>query len=100
MTITVPSIAGLPVASNVFGLASANPWMAGFSALRSLLGGSSVKVSKAAASGESLSGQADFLGKNNIRLKKSLVDLTDPLDTVIIAAAVVGAIYAYKKFLR
>lgn len=100
MTITVPSVAGLPTVSNVFGLASGNPYLAGFQMLSSLFGGGKVDISKGGAGGFADSGSADFFGQNSLKLKKPVIDLTSPVNVALTAAVLVGAVYVYKKYLR
>jgi hypothetical protein len=82
------------------GMASGNPYLAGFQAITSIFGGSSVKVSKAGASGQANSGLADFGNDDSIGLGKNLIDFSDPKSVLIAGAVLVGVIYAFKKIKR
>jgi hypothetical protein len=89
-----------PASEGVAGiLGSSNPY--GFIAqtVLSALSAPNIKISGAAASGQTVSGQADFTGSNNVTIKKA-VSLKNPLHVALIAGAVVAAVYAYKKYVR
>jgi hypothetical protein len=100
MTITVDKIAGLPTSYGGYGVAAANPYMAGLQVLSGLFGGSKVDISKAGASGSAFSGEADFFGSNRVNLKNKMVDLKSPQSVLILAVGLVGSIYIYKKYIR
>lgn len=97
------SIAGTSVTSGA-GLSSliglSNPYVVGLQALTSLFGGGSVNISKGVTGGYANSGNANFMGDNDLSLKKPMFDLSEPVNVAIIAACVVGGIYIYKKHLR
>lgn len=86
--------------SSLVGMAAANPYLAAFQAFSSIFGGSSVKVSKAGASGQAQSGFSNFASDDSIRLGKNLIDFSNPKSVLIAGAVLVGVIYAFKKIKR
>lgn len=92
------SVAGTSVTSGA-GLSSvlgfSNPLTAGISVLSALggLGGQKVNISQAGAQ----SGFGIFEPENTIKRKNSLIDLSNPLNVVMVAGGLVLAIYVFKK---
>jgi len=65
----------------------------------SLLGGAqSVKINQTGASGQTVSGAANFGGATAVKFNKPMIDLSEPLHIGIAAAVLVGAIYVFKRF--
>jgi hypothetical protein len=80
------------------GLASGNPIGMITSALSLFGGAQSVKINQTGASGQTVSGVANFGGETAVKFNKPMIDLSEPLHIAIAAAVLVGAIYAFKRF--
>lgn len=73
-------------------------WLSlGTSIIGGLSGASRAKISKAGASGQSMSGLNDFASEDNISFKSPLLDFTNPAHLALSTLAVVAGVYAYKK---
>lgn len=89
---------GSLLSSGLGAVAMSNPYMAAFSAVVSLFGGSSTNISKAQAQGQSYSGLANFENDDQVSLGGGrILDFSDPKQILMIGGAVVLAVYVFKK---